>query len=83
MISVPCFYVFVDEEQIGLFSTEMNLGEIYARMIRCLYKKFTLLKGIKYSTDAFLKMIRSVGKLALDPLLSGNPLLQSQRFYKK
>ena len=52
------------------------MGEIYFRMVRCLYKKFTIRKGIDFNTDSFDKVMTSLGKVALETLLSGNALLQ-------
>ena len=64
LLSFLC--VLVREDQIDLTSTEMPIGEIYFRMVRCLYKKFTLRKGIEYQDSQFVEMLKSLAKLALN-----------------
>ena len=46
LLSFLCLLVL--EDDIDLSSHSITIGEIYQRMIRCLYKKFTIRKGIKY-----------------------------------
>ena len=48
-------------------------------MVRCLYKKFTIRKGIPFEISEFNRITMLIGKLAYDTLLSGNPLLQRSR----
>ena len=64
------------EENIDLSDKTISMGEIYFRMVRCLYKKFTIRKDIEFQTNSFLEVLKLLGKLALDTLLSGNPLLR-------
>ena len=64
------------EDYLDLSDTSISMGEIYFRMVRCLYKKFTIRKGIDFNTDSFVRVMISLGKVALETLLSGNPLLQ-------
>ena len=45
-------------------------------MVKCLYKKYTINKGIQYQESDLIEVMRSVGKLALHTLLSDNLLLQ-------
>ena len=47
-------------------SRDMPIGEIYCRMVRCLYSKFTLRKGIEYQDSKFIEMLKSLAKLALN-----------------
>ena len=61
----------------------MPVGEIYTRMVRCLYKKYTLRKNKDYVDEEFVSVLKSVGSLALDTLLSGNPLLKRSEVLKK
>ena len=63
LLSFLC--VLVREDQIDLTSREMQIGEIYFRMVRCLYRKFTLRKGIEYQDSKFVEMLQSLSKLAL------------------
>ena len=44
-------------------------------MIRCLYKRFLTRKKVRFELDSFIKVLVSIGKLALETLLSGNCLL--------
>ena len=74
LLSFLC--LLVREENIDLSEARLSIGEIYFRMGRCLYKKFTIRKGIVFETRSFLSSLKSLGKLALETLLSGNPLLQ-------
>ena len=64
------------EDDIDLSSHSITLGEIYQRMVRCLYKKFTIRKGIKYQIDEFNRAITAIGKLAFEMITSGNHLLR-------
>ena len=74
---LPSFLcLLVREDDIDLSDQTLTVGEIYTRMVRCLYKKFTMRKGIHYESGLFVKLLSCLGKLALETLLSGNPLLQ-------
>ena len=64
------------ESQIDLSSKTISVGEIYIRMVRCLYKKFTLRKEKDFENNEFFYVMKSLGKLAYETLLSGNPLLK-------
>ena len=64
------------EENIDLSGKTIDTGEIYTRMVLCLYKKFTIRKGIDFDNQSFMKIVRSVGKLAYEMLLSENYLLK-------
>ena len=44
LLSFICF--LVREDDIDLTDQTMHTGEIYTRMVRCLYKKFTIRKGL-------------------------------------
>ena len=74
LLSFLC--LLVREDDIDLSDQTLTVGEIYTRMVRCLYKKFTIRKGIHYESRLFVKLLSCLGKLALETLLSGNPLLQ-------
>ena len=81
LLSFLC--LLVREEDIDLSDQALSIGEIYTRMVRCLYKKFTIRKGIDYRSRSFVKLLNSLGKLALETLLSGNPLLQRSDVIKE
>ena len=74
LLSFLC--LLVREDNIDLSHKEISMGEIYFRMVQCLYKKFTLRKGIRFETSSLVTVLMSIGKLALETLLSGNPLLE-------
>ena len=48
-------------------------------MVRCLYKKYTIRKGLEFKSDEFEQVLLKVGKLALHSLLTGDPLLQRSK----
>ena len=74
LLSFLC--LLAKEDYIDLSDKSISMGEIYFRMVRCLYKKFTIRKGIDFSTDSFVQAMISLGKVALETILSGNALLQ-------
>ena len=80
LLSFMC--LLVREDDINLLSKKIHTGEIYTRMIRCLYKKYTIRKNIEYTAVNLAKTIINIGKLALETLLSGNPLLQRSQVIK-
>ena len=53
----------------------MAIGDLYFRMVKCLYTKYTLRKDIKFEKTVFHQVLISVGNLALQTLKSGNPLI--------
>ena len=74
LLSILC--LLVKEEEIDLSDKNLTIGDMYLRMVQCLYKKFTIRKGIQYDESEFVKIMKSVGKLALQTLITNNPLLQ-------
>ena len=74
LLSFFCF--LVAEQEIDLSDKAITMGNIYTRLVKSLYKKFTIRKGIAYKADNFKKVMKSVGQLALQTLTSNNPLLQ-------
>ena len=80
LLSFMC--LLVREDDIDLSSETIDTGEIYTRMVRCLYKKFTIRKDIEYEHASLLKTITNIGKLAFETLLSGNPLLRRSQVTK-
>ena len=71
------------EEKIDLSDKTNSMGEIYFRMVRCLYKKFTIRKDIEFQTNSFFEVLELLGKLALDTLMSGNPLLRRSEIVRQ
>ena len=59
-----------------MFNTKTFLGGLYLRMVKCLYRAFTIRKDIPFVNSEFVQVMRSVGNLALKTLLSNRYLLQ-------
>ena len=74
LLSFLC--VLAREEDIDLLNTKMHTGEIFARMVRCLYKKYVIREGLCHDPSQFQETLTCIGKLALKTLLSGDPLLK-------
>ena len=47
-------------------------GEVYFRLMRCIYRKYAVRKGIRFNPERFEETLRKVSKIALETLLSGN-----------
>ena len=77
LLSFMC--ILVRENAVDLTNKSMPTGEIYTKMIQCLYKKFTIRRGISYDDVEFTKIVGLVGKLAWETLLSGNVLFERSR----
>ena len=77
LLSFIC--ILVREKALDLSHKTMPTGEIYTRMIQCLYKKFTIRRGIRYDVSEFTKVVGLVGKLALETLLSNRPFFERSR----
>ena len=74
LLSFMCLLVRHDD--IDLSSETINSGEIYAQMVRCLYKKFLLRQDREFDDNDFVTVLRKIGKLALNTLRTGKPLLK-------
>ena len=61
----------------------MHIGEIYTRMVRCLFKKYLIRKELHFDAAQFETVLVSIGKLALKTLLSGDPLLRRSEVIKE
>ena len=77
LLSFIC--ILVREKAIDLFNTTMPTGEIYTRMIQCLYKKFIIRRKRQYVDDEFMKVVSVVGRIAWDTLLSDYPFFERSR----
>ena len=77
LLSFIC--LLVREDEIDLSDDNINTGEIHTRMIRCLYKKFTIRTSTVYQYAEFVKVITAVGKIAFHTLLTGNPLFRRSK----
>ena len=74
LLSFLC--LLVREKEISLSDKSISVGEIYARMVRCLYRKFTIRKNRNFDETKFLESLKRLGKIAFRTLLSGNPLMK-------
>ena len=81
LVSFLC--LLVRECNIDLSDEIVSIGEIYFRMVQCLYKKFTIRKGIDFEVRSLVTVLMSLGKLALQTLLSGNPLLKRSQIIRQ
>ena len=61
----------------------INSGEIYARMVRCLYKKFLIRQEREFDDNDFVTVMGKIGKLALNTLRTGKPLLKRSDVIKE
>ena len=77
LLSFMC--ILVRETELDLTRKTMSHGEIYTRMMQCLYKKFCNRTNIKFEHENFFKVITSLGKLALEALVTGYSLFQRSR----
>ena len=77
LLSFIC--ILVKENALELPDKTMPMGEIYTRMIQCLYKKFTLRREIEFDQAEFARVVGLVGKLAWETLLSGDPFFKRSR----
>ena len=75
--------LLVREDVIDLSGESTSIGEIYIRMVRCLYKRFTVQKGINFEIRSFVQILKSLGKIALDTLLSAKSLIQRSDVIKE
>ena len=67
--------LLINENEI-VSGGEVDTGEIVFRLIRCLYRKYTMNKGNVFNNESFLEMLRKVGCVAWKTMLDGNPLLE-------
>ena len=81
LLSFLC--LLVREDQIDLSNDKINTGEIYTRMVRCLYNKFVIRQKLEYEHADFVKVITAVGKIAFRTLITGNPLLRRSDVIKE
>ena len=71
--------LLVREDQLDFSNTAIHIGDIYARMVGCLYRKYTIRKGIEFEIGTFKNVMTALGKLALRTLVSGDSLLERRR----
>ena len=68
--------ILTNSGEIDLSQRVVSLGKIYTRLIRCLYRKFTVRKGIAFKQEEFEAVLASMGRLALKILATNTYHLQ-------
>ena len=67
---LPSFMcLLVREDDIDLSGESTSIGEIYIRMVPCLYKRFTIQKGINFEIRSFVQILKSLDKITLVTLV--------------
>ena len=74
LVSFLC--ILIQDNQIDLSGATLSFGQIYSRMIRCLYTKYIRRQGLEFCLNEFIKVMKALGKLAFESLLTGNYLLK-------
>ena len=74
LLSFFCF--LIAKQKINLSDKTISMGDIYTRLVSCLYKKFTIVRNMEFNKNNFFQILKSVGQLALRTLISNNPLLK-------
>ena len=69
--------ILVNSQEIVLQSETMSLGEMYMRLVRCLYCKFVTHKGSGFKKSEFVDLLKRVGKVAWETLQSGKSWFQN------
>ena len=80
LLSFLC--IIVREKDIDLSDLNILIGDLYLKMVHSLYKKFTIRKGVQFVMSDFVRIVKKVGILALQTLLSNNPLLQKSEVFE-
>ena len=52
--------ILVNADEIDLEQKNVTLGEIYTRLVSCLYRKFTVRKGVHFLHGEFEKILKSI-----------------------
>ena len=68
--------VLVKENQIDLKSKAFQIGELYFKLTRFLYQKYTRSKKVDFDSKSFVDVLTKIGKLAWESLKSGNAFFQ-------
>ena len=63
--------ILVNLEEMDLTRQFIPLGEIYFRLVRCIYKKYCKRKEILFRESKFLDVLKKVGKVSWEMLKSG------------
>ena len=58
LLSFICF--LMAEQEINLSDKTINMGDIYFRLVKCLYKKFTIRKNVTFNAVDCIEVIKKV-----------------------
>ena len=83
LLSIMCFLVQNDAGVSDLFSRSEQRGWIYYRLLRCLYVSYLEKRDTKFDNSHFIEAIKSVGKLAWQTLMSGDPMFRKEDVIKE
>ncbi len=72
LLAFICVLVRDGDESLDLTDERIDVGSVYLLMTQFLYKKYVTRKGAQYEHEGFLQMMKSIGKIAWEMLLSGN-----------
>ena len=83
LLSIMCFLLKKDKDAVSYLSRSEHKGLFYFRMVRCLYMSYVENKKIKFESSALIEAVRTVGKLAWQTLLSGNPMFRKEEVIRE
>ena len=72
--------ILVHANEITFKDEVVDLGEIYMRLVRCLYRKFVICKGSESKKNEFKDILKCVAKVAWDTLQSRKGWFKSSKF---
>ena len=75
--------VLVKENQIDFMNKGFKVGEIYFKLTRFLYQKYTRSQMVDFDLNAFVDVLTKIGKLAWESLKSGNALFTRSQIIKE
>ena len=58
LLSILCF--LVNRKEVS--DTNITIGDLYFKMVKCLYKKYAIKKGMPYQESELIEVMRSVGQ---------------------
>ena len=68
--------VLVKEDGVDLKDEDLKKGELYFRLVRFLYQKYTVTKGVNFDEKTFINVLNKLGRLAWKILKHQNAFLK-------
>ena len=68
--------ILVNKEELDLTRQFIPLGEIYFRLVRCIYRKYCERKRILFRESKFVDVLKRVGKVSWEMFKSGRSWAQ-------